>query len=100
MHPTLDPLAREVLTAVCSHPGCPESLREEMSNILMGALRPRGPSFIALLSLTAEPSWDNVHTRVGEFFEARGSYLRSRVAHAVYSELKHLTAPSAHEPNP
>lgn len=100
MNPNLDPLACEVLTAVCSHPGCPETLREELSNILMGALRPKGLSFIALLSLTAEPSWDNVHTRVQEYFETRGSYLRSRVARDVYSELKHLAAPSPHEPNP
>jgi hypothetical protein len=35
MHPTLDPLVVSTLSAVCSHPRCPTSIRERLSGILM-----------------------------------------------------------------
>lgn len=35
MNPTLDPLVVSTLSSVCSHPQCPERVRERLSSILM-----------------------------------------------------------------
>lgn len=40
MQSNLDPIVVRTLSAVCSHPGCPEPVRERMSSILMTGVDP------------------------------------------------------------
>lgn len=60
MNPNLDPLTREVMSAVCSHPQCPERVRERLSSILMTGEDP-GITNDEMTRITMSETWYMVY---------------------------------------
>ena len=60
MNPTLDPLVVSTLSTVCSHPGCPDPIRDRLSHILMTGADP-GLTNDEMTRMTLSETWYMVY---------------------------------------
>ncbi len=94
MNPTPDPIVVRTLSAVCSHPGCPERVRERLSSILMTGV---DPGMLAL-DLRAPPLSETWY--LVEFWALRTFLGGLRpIDKSLYSENTLQTLARVHEPD-
>ena len=94
MHPTLDPLVVSTLSTVCSHPRCPERVRERLSSILMTGKDTGPPREGYAVSQLLSETWYMV-----EFWALRTVHGKRPVDKSRFSENTLQTLARVHEPD-
>lgn len=94
MNPTPDPIVVRTLSAVCSHPGCPERVRERLSSILMTGVDTGHPREGYAVSALLSETWYLI-----EFWALRTFWGNTHIDKSLYSENTLQTLARVHEPD-